>query len=100
MYAFTITTKHKCRHCINDFDAELLKYLKSKGVNLVDVFYKVEYAKFTKWHAHGQYATKWETDKHEMFYVHFREIDDPDKWRSYCNKSLLDVGTPFFIEED
>lgn len=99
-YAFTITTKDKCRHCINQFDSELLSYLQSKNVRLHDLFYRLEQSKFTKWHAHGEIQEKWATSKDDKFYVHFKELTDPEKWRSYCNKSDLDVGTPFFIMED
>lgn len=100
MYAFTITTKDKCRHCPNEFDAELQRYLQSKAVPLHNLFYKLEESKFTKWHAHGEVLAMWKTDKTDKFFVYFKEITDAEKWKSYCNKSLLDVGTPFFIEED
>lgn len=100
MYAFTITTKDKCRHCINEFDSQLIKYLKSKGVDLSVAWYKLEESKFTKWHAHGYYTTKWERSDDDLFYVFFKKMDDRDAWVTYCTKSLLDVNTPFFLTED
>lgn len=91
MYAFTVTTKDRCRHCIVEFDNELRLYFKEKGVPF-DVFYKLEESKFTKWHAHGEIGEKWETSKTDKFYVYFKEITDEAKWLGYCNKSELDVG--------
>lgn len=99
MYAFTVTTKDKCRHCIVDFDCAFLDYLKSKGVSLVNLYYKLEESKFTKWHAHGEIEHKWEVSKDDKFFCYFKEITDAEKWRGYCNKSELDKGTPFFLEE-
>ena len=94
MFAFTITTKDKCRHSIVEFEAEMFKYLVSKGVDLVGLFYKLEESKYTKWHAHGDYHKKWETSKDDKFYVHFKEITDIYSWHGYCTKSELDNGTP------
>lgn len=98
MFAFTITTKDKCRFCVNDFDSALIEYFKSKGI-LLKVFYKLEESKYTKWHAHGEVDTKWETSKEDIFFVYFKEITDREKWLSYCSKNQLDKGTPFFLEE-
>lgn len=87
MYAVTITTKDKCRNCISAFDDELLIYLQSKGVCLINFWYKLEESKFTKWHAHGIYERKWETSKSDKFYVFFKECDDIERWMGYCEKN-------------
>lgn len=100
MYAFTVTTKDKCRHCIVEFDSAFLDYLKSKNVSLVNLFYKLEESKFTKWHAHGEIEQKWEVSKDDKFFVYFREITHAEKWRGYCMKSVLDRGVIVFLEEE
>lgn len=101
MYAITITTKDKCRHCINDFDNELQLYLLSKDVSIIDFWYKLEESKFTKWHCHGLYKEKWNTSPSDKFYVYFKECTDIEKWLGYSSKSetvkLLDDG--IFLKE-
>lgn len=115
MYLFTITTKDKCRHCINDFDNELQVYLKSRDVPL-DTYYKLEESKYTKWHAHGLVGDKWELTKDSIFFVHFKRLEDdrPEtiaQAMGYINKAdfgmnhqeslnLLNKGTPYFIPEE
>lgn len=85
-FAITITTKDKCHDCPNDFDNELHIYLKSKGVDVLDFWYKLEYAKFTKWHCHGLYIKKWDTSPDDKFYAYFKVCTDVAGWMGYSEK--------------
>jgi len=115
--AFTITTKDKCRHSIVEFEAEMFKYLISKGVDIVGLFYKLEESKFTKWHCHGVCNDRWKVEKGDKFFAYFKPISftrdgDPmmSGWIDYCEKQQgkakefykanpLDEGIPYFIPE-
>lgn len=115
--AFTITTKDGCRHCPNEFDTELQRYLQSKGISLAGLYYKIEESKYTKWHAHGVCDNRWKVEKGDKFFAYFKPISfsrdgDPlmSGWLDYCEKQQgkakefyknpLDNGIPYFIPEE
>lgn len=86
MFAFTVTTKDKCRNDILSFDTAFQTYLQSKGVSLVNLLYKLEESKYTKWHAHGIYKHTWNNEKGDIFFAYFKPIVDEAGWIQYIGK--------------
>lgn len=84
-WAFTITTKSKCRHDETSFSKAIHNLIYELNIPTQDIFYRFEYADNTKWHTHG-YSTQRFYFKNHDFFIWWVPIDCFESWESYIRK--------------
>ncbi|AXH73560.1 MAG: hypothetical protein [Cressdnaviricota sp.] len=86
-WAFTITTKTKCRWNKEEFESELLRQIvfNNSPHNLnTDSYYIIEFAKNTGYHAHGSSKTRLNVGT--GFFIYNKEMTNEEAWYAYISK--------------